>query len=1650
MLTSGPSSGQLNIGGILSGTGGVSVGGSGSVVLSGASTFSGGATLTSGSLQIGASSTTSGSGSGLAITNGPTGTGLLTLSAGTLDLAGFNLAVGGLAGTGGTIGNSSTSTSSLLTIVAGASSQTYSGTIQNTLAGGTQTVAVTLAGNAAGTEIFAAANSYSGGISIASATLRLSGSGTLGSGGLLTVSAGRLDLAGVSLTGGSAVGGISDGGSASGTITSTSGTPTLTDTLPGSGTQTFSGTITGSLALAVSSSGTGVQVLSGSSNTYSGGTTVNSGMLQVTNSGGSATGTGNVTVSGSGALSGGGFIVPGGGKSVTIQNGGTIVGTTGSLLTITGTLNLTNSSSAPNATFTLASGSSPTPALISVGTLNVSGSVTVNITNGSLQPNTYDLINYTSGPASSGGGAAANFTGSSFPTNWTLTTTGSQLDLVVTSVPLTWGGQNGSAWDSSTTNWFNGSNPTTYSDGSAIAFGDKQFSGGPAVTSDNITMSVTGGVAPSSVKFNNTSGGVAYTVTSSDSTNKGITGSTGLTLAGTGMVTLNGINTYTGATQITGGGTLVVSANTSFAFGSGAGNIVLAGGGTLRAAGSFALAANRGSTLGVTSFDNGAIDVSSGNTLNYAGAIVDSGGGDALATTASGGTLILTGASTYTGVTNVNGGTLQLGDGSTANGSLTSSSVVVASGATLAFFPVSSGSFSSVVSGQGSLLLGSFATLTLTPASANSYSGGTTVAKGTLQLGNTNAWPNGTPLTIGGTGTSGTLDLNGFEAAVSSLSAIGVNPSQQANQTIINSNTSGRGTLATLTYAGGLNSSSFSGTLQETGGPQVAVKVTSGTLSLAGPNNYSGNTTVSGAGTLNANGTATSGFFPTSSTGLGNVTVNSGGTLAGNGAVLPIGNSTNSVTVNSGGTLAQLIGTATLTINGPLTMAVTTAGINPIASFTLPTSGPGGSPLFSVNGLLTIPAGGNAVNVNILNPSSLSLANNQVYDLLNYTSGPASSGTTQAANFSLLTPAPAGFTWQLQTTGSQLDLVVQVSNTGPTSTSYTLAASTAAAIIHSTSTLGLGPSGSGKTTTLVNSTITNSGASGADALDYSGLSLVIGGGSDGNGSFSGASSGSGSGLAQGATSGSTGFTNGSATFSSSGKGLYTINPTATSVLNHDTPPGNSPGPGNSPANTSTTVQVNYYAQPAFSLNNGSAGSNLSGALTRSGASYTLTLNVPTTTTGSPTASLALANGLIDSMFQDTLGGSLVFTNAAGSYLSPSPTLNGGTLTPINPGSVNSGAQPLTLTYANAVAAQGPQAAGSIAYTASSGNSSGSTTLNGGSPLTINLQVELQAQTGLTSYNGSAGAPGTTFGAAAATWSVQNNATAGGANSYTGLLSQVTGQTTGGAGAANGYGPLLHSTTQTAAGLVGSGAPLYAQIIAGSNSGSFPGTSPATVAMAWRNRTVQETSSLEGGMPASPPLQYVGSYLISNVLNLSGMTITTGEPVQTDPFVLQMSYDMALLSNESGQAKKGTIYLGWLNPNGGGTGVAEWQKAYTGDFNSSGQQTGAAANGTDVTPALGINFQGSFATFLSQEEANHPTDFPGSPAAANLTAAELSLLLGAYGVQTSAAGGPDVWAVINHNSQFAVVPEPSTLLLAALGLAGVAGYRVRRRRWLGRL
>jgi outer membrane autotransporter protein len=132
----------------------------------------------------------------------------------------------------------------------------------------------------------------------------------------------------------------------------------------------------------------------------------------------------------------------------------------------------------------------------------------------------------------------------------------------------------------------------------------------------------------------------------SDTTFSGtISGSGGLVKVGEGTLTLSGNNSYTGGTLLN-EGTLAVGSSRAL----GTGTLTLADGTTLQAAADGLALANAVRLLGDTTVDT------QSNTLTLSGPISGTGGLDKIGS----GTLTLTGASTYTGDTNVNEGVLNV------------------------------------------------------------------------------------------------------------------------------------------------------------------------------------------------------------------------------------------------------------------------------------------------------------------------------------------------------------------------------------------------------------------------------------------------------------------------------------------------------------------------------------------------------------------------------------------------------------------------------------------------------------------------------------------------------------------------------------------------------------------------------------------------------------------------------------------------------------------------------------------------------------------------------------------------------------------------------------------------------------------------------
>lgn len=132
-------------------------------------------------------------------------------------------------------------------------------------------------------------------------------------------------------------------------------------------------------------------------------------------------------------------------------------------------------------------------------------------------------------------------------------------------------------------------------------------------------------------------------------------GTLSLVKAGSGTLALSGANNYAGSTTVT-GGTLSINADNRLGTvpsSATAGHLTL-NGGALAGANSFTLHANRGLALGG---NHGTLEVAHGATLSYGGVITGSGN----LGKAGAGSLVLSGASSYTGATHISDGALRLG-----------------------------------------------------------------------------------------------------------------------------------------------------------------------------------------------------------------------------------------------------------------------------------------------------------------------------------------------------------------------------------------------------------------------------------------------------------------------------------------------------------------------------------------------------------------------------------------------------------------------------------------------------------------------------------------------------------------------------------------------------------------------------------------------------------------------------------------------------------------------------------------------------------------------------------------------------------------------------------------------------------------------------
>ena len=631
-------------------------------------------------------------------------------------------------------------------------------------------------------------------------------------------------------------------------------------------------------------SGSGTMRLS-ATNTLAEPISVSAGTLLLGSSGSLASGC-PVTVSNGATLGGDGTA----NGTVTVASGGLLApGGVGAI----GTLTLANNSAASltlnDGTIACDVSTDGTSDLIAItgasGTLVLNGAnaVAISLPFGPIPAGTYTLMTYA---AKSGSGtlsllpAIRNATLTVGDTSVTLTVAAGG----VSAGSLVWlGDDSANAWDTSTANWLFGGAPTAYAANEAVTF-DDTGSGSPAIT---ITPSA---VTPGALTFNNTA--KHYTIGGS-----AIGGNASLTKTGTGILTLTGVNTFTGPIAVN-GGTLEAAATTTdnpSAIGGGANLVTVASGARLLFTGDRAAGYHTGAVI-----VNGGTITGNGSDLNFAV-------GTALTFDTAPGTIDGTGLWRRRAANNKivvtpagSGSTISIAE---LNLSETAPIFDVADGPSASDLTVSS-----TITGDRVLIKQGTGRLTL--SGANTYSGGNELLGGIVSisamsgLGSGYIAPkNGTIIEYTGTGSetrSGTCWFDWAPGAVLNI----VNPS------------------ATLT-------------LWRTAGyhSQLLLKTGAGTLRYGAASDNPGAGAQVDGGVLESISSANNNF--------GYLTVNSGGTFRlgttdGTGAALSDNHQLAdgaSVTVNAGGTFSQngkneTIGTLNLnggTVSGLGTLTVATA-----------------------------------------------------------------------------------------------------------------------------------------------------------------------------------------------------------------------------------------------------------------------------------------------------------------------------------------------------------------------------------------------------------------------------------------------------------------------------------------------------------------------------------------------------------------------------------------------------------------------------------------------------------------------------------------------------------------------------------------------------
>ncbi|MBS0473227.1 MAG: autotransporter-associated beta strand repeat-containing protein [Proteobacteria bacterium] len=724
---------DISFDGVVSGTGGVSQLGSGTLTLTAANSYTGTTTISAGTLAL--SSTGSVAGSSVAdggifdisATGGASikslsgagtvemGASTLTITAasgsfsGTLEGSGSVVVTGGTQLFSGSLNYTGTTSVTGGTLVLGSASvdkdiansslvsfQTsgvvdYSGVISGS--GSISTLS--------GTTVISAAQTYTGVTTLTAGTLELSGSGSIANSsnvsvtGTLDISSAGSDVAITSLAG-------------TGSVVLGSRNLDLTGAFG-----TFTGVLSGSGGVTLAS---GNEILSGT-NTYTGDTVISGGTLALGSSSAiahstvvdnsvfdisqvsSASGTTTATII---SLAGSGSVVLGE-QTLLLSNAadafsGSISGA-GGLTVSSGVETLTGANTYAGST------------TINSGTLALTGSGSLLSSGKLLDYGVFDI---------------SGVTGSSTVTLGTISGTGT----------VVLGGENLNISNGSTsfTGTISGTGELIVSGGTQILGGGNTYSGGTLINGGTLQIglgagsgSIVGDVTDNgTLKFNRT-GSLAF--------GGNVSGNGQLVQAGSGTTILTGTNTYSGGTTISAGALQIGNGGTT---GSIAGDVT--DNGTL------AFARTDATTFGGTISGTGGVSILSGDMIftaseSYAGATVVSN----LAS------LTLTGSAN-----------IAQSSGATVNGTLDLSGMTVASslvslsgsgsvimGSQDLTITNGSGTFSGVITGTGGLMLAGGSGEVL--SGTNSYTGATVINGGTLSVNGSIASSSGVTVNSGGT-----------------------------------------------------------------------------------------------------------------------------------------------------------------------------------------------------------------------------------------------------------------------------------------------------------------------------------------------------------------------------------------------------------------------------------------------------------------------------------------------------------------------------------------------------------------------------------------------------------------------------------------------------------------------------------------------------------------------------------------------------------------------------------------------------------------------------------------------------------------------------------------------------------------------------------